>query len=172
MIDDVVRLMDHLSIQVADVFGYSMGGRIVFGLLSRYPERFDRGVLGGVGVRANRRTPVRAEIAPAMEATSATDVLDDLARGFRLFAERNGADPKALAALHKKGFWQLGRDDLAGIAQDVLIVVGENDNVVGSAEPIANAMPNARLITLSDRDHLTTVGDQRFKDAVVSFLSE
>jgi pimeloyl-ACP methyl ester carboxylesterase len=172
MIDDGVRLLDHLGIETADLFGYSMGSRISLGLLVNHGKRFDRCVLGGVGARANRRNPVRAPIAEAMEADSAADVEDSTARGFRIFAERTGADLKALAAIHARGFWQLTREDLSSISQEVLIVTGEQDNVVGSPEPIASAIPNSRTIVVPDRDHLTVVGDQRFKDAVVAFLNE
>jgi pimeloyl-ACP methyl ester carboxylesterase len=170
--EDVIRLMDHLGVERADLFGYSMGGRIALALITRHAERFDRVVLGGVGAGIQRREPVRAPITAAMQAGSSSEIGDPMARGFRIFAERTGADLKALAAVRMSGYWRLGREELAKIASPVLIVVGENDTVVGSAEPLAKAIPGAKLVFVPDRDHLTVVGDQRFKDAVVAFLSE
>ena len=39
MVDDVVRLMDHLKIQRAHVIGHSMGAMIAANVASRYPAR-------------------------------------------------------------------------------------------------------------------------------------
>jgi pimeloyl-ACP methyl ester carboxylesterase len=50
MTDDIVRLMDHLRIEQADVGGYSMGGGTALRALARHPQRFTAGVVGGVGV--------------------------------------------------------------------------------------------------------------------------
>src|SRR5271156_3478607 len=47
--DDVIRLMDHLGIKRTFIMGYSMGGRIVTGLLMSHPERLRAAVLGGIG---------------------------------------------------------------------------------------------------------------------------
>ena len=38
MPDDVIRLMDHLNIEKADLFGYSMGSRISTRLMTAHPE--------------------------------------------------------------------------------------------------------------------------------------
>src|SRR5262249_19090425 len=39
MVNDVVRLLDHLGIQKANVVGYSMGGSIALKMLETHPER-------------------------------------------------------------------------------------------------------------------------------------
>jgi pimeloyl-ACP methyl ester carboxylesterase len=39
MVDDVIRLLDHLDVERAHVVGYSLGGRIVFKLVADHPER-------------------------------------------------------------------------------------------------------------------------------------
>jgi pimeloyl-ACP methyl ester carboxylesterase len=169
MEDDVIRLMDHLKIQTADLFGYSMGGRISLGLLARYPRRFSRAILGGVGAGAMRRDSTG--IVQALLAHDATSVTDPVAKGYRNFAERTGADLKALAAV-RQGFRRLDLDALANVPFPVLIVVGENDAVVGDPHPLAKLIPTAQVMIVPDKDHLTVVADQRFKDAVVAFLSE
>ena len=51
MVEDVVRLMDHLNIQKARVAGYSMGGMIAMKLAVNHPDRVSRVVLGGMGWR-------------------------------------------------------------------------------------------------------------------------
>src|SRR5262249_16964753 len=47
MVNDIVRLMDHLGIARAHIFGYSMGGSIAIKMLTSYPERFLTAVIGG-----------------------------------------------------------------------------------------------------------------------------
>jgi pimeloyl-ACP methyl ester carboxylesterase len=49
MVEDVVRLMDHLHIAQARVVGYSMGGMITMKLLATHPDRVSSAVLGGMG---------------------------------------------------------------------------------------------------------------------------
>jgi pimeloyl-ACP methyl ester carboxylesterase len=49
MMQDVVRLLDHLKIQKAHVVGYSMGGMITMKLLTRHPDRVRSAILGGMG---------------------------------------------------------------------------------------------------------------------------
>ena len=44
---DIVRLLDHLRIQKADVVGYSLGTMVVATALARHPERFSSAVFGG-----------------------------------------------------------------------------------------------------------------------------
>jgi chorismate mutase len=47
MCEDIVRLLDHLHIQKAQVVGYSLGGFEVMKLLTLHPERVDSAVMCG-----------------------------------------------------------------------------------------------------------------------------
>ena len=49
MVEDVVRLMDHLNLPKAHVVGYSLGGMIALKLPTLHPERVSSAVLGGMG---------------------------------------------------------------------------------------------------------------------------
>jgi pimeloyl-ACP methyl ester carboxylesterase len=54
MVNDVIRLMDHLSIRKAHIAGYSMGVGIVAKLLTEHPERFLTAIIGAsAGFRAS-----------------------------------------------------------------------------------------------------------------------
>ena len=98
MEDDVVRLMEHLHIEQADLFGYSMGAAISLRLLLRHPERFTYVVLGGIGNVLARRGGGRPNVAEAMLAEDPSTITDPVAKGFRAFAQANKNDLKALAA--------------------------------------------------------------------------
>jgi pimeloyl-ACP methyl ester carboxylesterase len=172
MADDVVRLMDHLGVAKADLFGYSMGGAISIRAMLRHPERFRTVTLGGVGnLAAGRRG--RPGIAAALRAKDRSQVTGAVGRGFRQFAERVGNnDLEALAAMQSADRGTIDPAALQDNTLPVLIVVGEDDNIVGETDKLAAAINGARLITIPGKDHLTVVPDQRFKDAVVSFLQE
>src|SRR5262249_27434528 len=49
LIEDVVRLLDHLKIKKAHIVGYSMGGIIAGNFMAKYPDRVLSGTLGGMG---------------------------------------------------------------------------------------------------------------------------
>ncbi len=172
MSDDVIRLMDHLGIERADLFGYSMGGGISLRLLTRHPERFASVVLGGVGNVLARRPGGRANVPEALLAEDPSAITDPVAKGFRDFAEANKNDLKALAAHMQAPRAAVDLDALRRVSLPVLIVIGEGDVLVGSPKDLAAAIPGARLVTIPDRDHLTVVPDRRFKEAVVGFLKE
>ncbi len=170
--DDVLRLMDHLDIEKADLFGYSMGGRISTRLMTAHPERFHSVVLGGIGDVLAVRRAGRPQMAEAMLASDKSEVEDSIAKGFRILAETTGADLKALAASTQGTWTPLTAEDLRKVELPVLIVVGENDNIVGSADKLRASIPGAELLTIPDKDHMMVVPDQRFKDAVVRFLND
>ena len=49
LVDDVVRLLDHLGIEKAHVAGYSMGGFITLKAITRHPGRFHSGIICAAG---------------------------------------------------------------------------------------------------------------------------
>jgi pimeloyl-ACP methyl ester carboxylesterase len=49
MVEDVRRLMDHLSLEKVHLFGYSMGGFITMDFVGRHPERLLSACIGGAG---------------------------------------------------------------------------------------------------------------------------
>lgn len=169
---DVIGLMDNIGIERADLIGYSMGSRISLQLILAHPERFSSCILGGVGGVPNARGGGRPNVVEALLADDASAVSDPVGKGFRDFAERSGNDLKALAACMGAGRGVSEGARLGEIAMPVLIVNGEDDRTVGSPDPLANAIPGCKLIKVPGRDHLTVVGDQRFKDAAVAFLNE
>lgn len=170
MVDDVIRLMEHLGIEKADLFGYSMGAAISLRLLLSHPDRFESVVLGGIGNVLARRTEGRPNVVSALLTDDPATITDPLAKGFRLFAEANRNDLKALAAYEQAPRKALDHAKLARASVPVLIVNGETDALVGSPDELVAAIPGARLVKIPDRDHLTVVPDQRFKEVVVHFL--
>ena len=96
MAEDVRALLDHLSIDRADVMGYSMGARITAFLALQHPARVRSAILGGLGIKLVDGVGLPEEIAVALEAPSLDDVTDPLGRMFRAFADQTKSDlPRA-----------------------------------------------------------------------------
>jgi pimeloyl-ACP methyl ester carboxylesterase len=171
MAEDALRLFDHLGIGRADVMGYSMGARIATFLVLAHPERVRNLILAGTGINLVRGMVGTGPIARALEAPRIEDVTNDTARSFRAFAEKTGSDLAALAACLRGPREKIGPEDLARIAVPTLVATGSEDVIAGSGEALRNLIPGAQLLDIEGRDHMKAVGDPRFKQGVLDFLT-
>ena len=172
MAEDARRLLDHLGIARADVMGYSMGARIATFLLLRHQQRVRSAILAGVGINLVRGMVGSGPIAKALEAPRIEDVSNDTARSFRAFAEKTGSDLKALAACMRGPREKILPEDLARIRIPVLVATGSEDVIAGSGRDLASLIPGAQLLEIIGRDHMKAVGDARFRQGVLDFLTE
>ena len=173
MADDVIRMLDHLGIERSLLMGYSMGGAISLTLSVNHPKRFRAVVLGGVGTGLGGvTTPGRTEsIIKALLAADKSTITEPIPRQFREFAEANRNDLEALAACMGRPRPEANLDALKTIKIPVMIVIGTKDDLVGSADQLAAAIPGCKLVKIEGRDHLSTVGDKRYKEAVAQFFT-
>ncbi|MFW9865095.1 MAG: alpha/beta fold hydrolase [Candidatus Thorarchaeota archaeon] len=184
MTDDIVKLLDHLSIEKANFIGYSMGSSITFNLLLRKPELFKSAILGGFVLRfiSDEESP-RAEnqtsqIIEALKAKDKDNIKNPVALRFRLFAESTGANLEALSAVMKGGgperriFKSKSQMDeaLKKIRVPVMTVVGSDDFIPGDKTLIAQLVPDACHFQIQGKDHLTVVPDPKFHMVVKAFL--
>jgi len=167
---DVSALLDHLGLDEVDLVGYSMGARITAQVAMREP-RVRSIVLGGVGVGVVQgRGPAGAEgIAAALTAPDASSIADATARGFRRFAESTGADREALAAVMRAGMGE-GTQSIDTLSIPALVICGDKDELVGPPQALADLLSSAELVIVNG-DHLSAVGDPRFRNAIADFLS-
>jgi len=172
MAEDARRLLDHLQVDRADVMGYSMGARIGAFLALAHPGRVASLIFGGLGINMVRGVAGTGPVARALEAQSIDEVTNATARTFRAFAEQTGSDLKALAACIRSSRAPITAEDLARLGCPVLVVVGELDVIGGSAAALAELIPGARALQIEGRDHMKTVGDRAYKEAVVRFLED
>jgi pimeloyl-ACP methyl ester carboxylesterase len=171
---DILSLMDHLRVARADLIGYSMGGGIVLQLAMDHPERVRTVVVGGIADSLLPGSPdaeAPREIAAALEADDPAAIAGPMARLFRDFAEKGGGDLRALAAMMRGPGWPGHLEPLRPVACPVLIVTAGQDEIMAGAERLLRAIPHARLVTIPDRNHNTVVGDPRFKEAALQFLT-
>jgi pimeloyl-ACP methyl ester carboxylesterase len=149
-----------------DGVGFSLGARTLLQLAVRRPEQFRRLVVAGVG--ANLFQPERSSaIGQALRGDA--DPEDPVARYFAGLAAHPDADPEALVALSQAGGRPFTADELSMVSCPTLVVLGDQD-FAGPADPLVDALPDARLVTLPRTDHFATPKAFKFMDAVLDFL--
>ena len=166
MAADVRRLLDHLDISVAHYLGYSMGARIGVQAMFDFSVLLGRAVLGGIGWGgAFHEAP---EIARMLRGGASSS---PVAKSFYDFASsRPSNDLEALAAciLGPQPDSDPGR--LAAIANQVLVVVGDQDDIAVHADRLVESISTARLVTITGRNHMSAVPAKEFKEAALEFL--
>jgi len=169
--EDVRRLMDHLGLERADVMGFSMGAWITGHLAVRHPERLRSAIFGGLAMGMVEGLKGQETIAAALEAETDAEVTSPKARAYRAFGKQTGSDLKALAACMRGSRQPIPAGTLAGLEMPVLVAVGSRDEVAGSLDDFVALIPGAIGVTIPDKDHMASVGDKVFKQAVTDFLA-
>jgi pimeloyl-ACP methyl ester carboxylesterase len=173
MADDVVRLLDHLRLARTLLAGYSMGASVALNAAVRYGSRVRAMVIGGISSRTYK-VPPRAELERLVEVLNAEDPslhTDKAALWVRSFCERNGNDPKALAAFSMHRRPDVEQSHLAAIKAPVLVAAGTRDTIVQGVDELIRSLPDARLLTLEGRTHLDALADPHFRNAAAEFFA-
>ncbi|MGV3490256.1 MAG: alpha/beta fold hydrolase [Devosia sp.] len=171
MAEDARRLLEHLKIERAPVMGYSMGARITAFLMLNHPERVSVAIWGGMGINLVTGLEDSEAIIEGLTAESLEQVTGRTARQFRIFADHNKADRAALAACMVNSREPMGEADIRRIAAPVLVAVGSEDDMVGSAQDLAAMLPQGEAFIIERRDHMRATGDKQFKAAALDFLA-
>ena len=146
MAGDVTALMDHLGIERADIMGYSLGSRMTAWLARSQPERLRSAILGGIGIGLIKGGGPGENVAEALEASSLEDVTDPVGRTFRAFADQTRSDRRALVACLRGSRRLMTEQEVAEIKVPVLIAVGTEDVIAGSAQALGKIIPGAEVL--------------------------
>jgi pimeloyl-ACP methyl ester carboxylesterase len=172
MASDAAALLTYLGIERAHVMGYSMGARVSAFLALSHPDKVATLVFGGLGIGLVGGVGDWDPIADALLADDPAGIAHARGRMFRAFADQTRSDRRALAACIIGSRDELSEDEVSRIAQPTLIAVGTKDDIAGSAEDLAELMPNATAFPIEGRDHMLSVGDKTFKQRVLEFYAE
>ena len=149
-----------------DAIGFSAGAHVLLRLAADQPGTFRRLALLGIG----RGVLEPADPEPIVAAlTSEPDPENVSGMVFRRLADGLGNDRDALVAFLRRPQRPLTATDLARVAAQVLVVLGDQDPA-GPGDGLVAALPDARLVTLRGVDHFGTPADVRCMQAVLGFL--
>lgn len=172
---DVLRLSQMLELKKPDLIGFSLGARVVLSLLSSHPDAFLLGVLCGAGGRWLEPSSRDPNVLPqAFEAEDPATITDDMARRFRQFADAQGQDRLALAALARGLGARAERLDpaaLSGIRNEVFVAAGRSDELAGDPYPLAAALGRGKSAIIPGCGHMDCLVQPMFKGAVMDFLA-
>jgi pimeloyl-ACP methyl ester carboxylesterase len=173
MARDLAVMLEVVQATQIDLVGYSMGA-VVSLIFSSEHEQVRRLVVGGVGSGivecggVDRRAISNDSIIEALEVDDPSSLKDPGARAFRSLADALGSDRRALiaqaSAIHRSGI------ALQQISAPTLVLAGDEDPLAIRPEVLAQAIPDARLELVSG-DHMRAIGDPRFTQSIVDFLS-
>ncbi len=186
MVEDAVRLLDHLKIDKAHVAGYSMGATIALKLLVTHPERLRSVTLGGSGgIRAGgppRRFEPLAEsleqgkgfgplieaLTPAGKPRPTPEKIEEINRWLTA-----GNDLKALAAV-LRGMENLAVADepLKANRVPTLALIGALDPLKKGVDDLKGRLANLRVVVIDDADHMNAFARPEFITELQGFLAQ
>jgi pimeloyl-ACP methyl ester carboxylesterase len=151
LVEDVVRLLDHLQIPKAHIVGYSMGGIIAANFLARHPDRALSGTLGGMGWL---QTGGVAQLG---------------------FARIGKNDPHAKAhAVCGRSLAKLAltEKEIKAIRVPVAVIVGDKDNLIKKLyiDPLQQARKDWPVIEIKDGNHINCILKPQFREEIAAWL--
>ena len=171
MAGDILALMDQLEIERAHLLGFSMGSRLALSAALRAPKRFATLTIGGIGEKLfEPRTIAGNPMADAMEAADPESIKEPMLKSFRQFADDQGEDRLALAALTRAKDEPFSKEELAKLDVPVLVIAGARDELAGDPQPLADVFSDGRAVRVPGVDHFSIIGHALFKASVFDFL--
>jgi pimeloyl-ACP methyl ester carboxylesterase len=168
-VDLTERVLAALPSEPVDAIGFSLGAHTLLTIACAQPHRFRRLVLAGIGATLfDDDTTATDRIIAALEGHAPPD--DNIARLFSNYAHDPGNDVLALTAVMKRRRGAtVTPSALASATCPTLVIIGDRD-FAGPGAPLADALPDARLVTLRNVDHFATPESFGFIDAALEFI--
>lgn len=149
MVEDVVRLMDHLHVAKAQVVGYSMGGMITMKFIAMHPERVSAAVLGGMGWH---------------KADAPMNKFWELVNG-------QGRFNVPVACLHGFPALAVSETEIKAARVPVIMIVGDRDPCRRwYVEPLRAIRPDWPVHIIADAGHLNCIMKTDFKSQLDAAL--
>jgi pimeloyl-ACP methyl ester carboxylesterase len=153
LVEDVVRLLDHLKIKKAHIVGYSMGGIIAGKFMAKHPDRVLSGTLGGMGWLQS----------------------GSIAQGVFAQIGKNDPNAKALAICGRSlARLALTEDEIKSIRVPVTVLIGDKDDLVNKlyVEPLQKVRKDWPVVEIKNGDHLTCILRPQFRDEIAAWIKK
>jgi pimeloyl-ACP methyl ester carboxylesterase len=165
---DGLALIAHLGLADYDLGGYSLGARTVVRMVVKgaAPRRL---IISGMGLQGLHSPGPRAEHFKAILTGLGTHERGSPEWMAEAFLKTTGGDPGALLPL-LDSFVDTPEAGIAAIATPALVLSGEEDHDNGSAEALANLLPNGEYQTVPG-GHMSAVIKPELGRAIADFLA-
>jgi pimeloyl-ACP methyl ester carboxylesterase len=153
LVEDVVRLLDHLKIKKAHIVGYSMGGIIAGNFIAKHPDRVLSGTLGGMGWLQ------KGGVAQW---------------GFAQIG-KNDRNAKALAVCGRSlARLALTEKEIKAIRVPVTVLVGDKDDLIKKlyVDPLQKVRKDWPVVEIKDANHLTCILKRPFREEIAAWLKK
>jgi pimeloyl-ACP methyl ester carboxylesterase len=183
MVNDVVRLLDHLKIRKANVVGYSMGGSIALKLLETHPDRLLSLTSGASqGFRASddawdslfvKKLVAGEPLSQAMIETAPAGAPVPSPQQRAMMAQMDSLqDSRALGAqrMGNPGLY-VDYAKLKKIRVPVLLMVGERDKPERFDE-LRTTLPNDTFVVIPGAGHGSATDSPEFVKTLSAFLAK
>jgi pimeloyl-ACP methyl ester carboxylesterase len=170
---DVVGLLTHLGISMADFFGESYGANVAALIAVRYPELVRRVVTCGAtfGPPQNALNPETTHFdhPPTAEARN----IEFQRENYKKVAPDPDYWPRIFDKVGSIQWGGFSREELASIKAPILIIVGDHDFVrVEHAVETYKVIPNAELAVIPSASHFVLYSEQERVVPVVKHFLE
>jgi pimeloyl-ACP methyl ester carboxylesterase len=186
VVEDIVRLLDHLKIKKAHVVGYSMGAYIALKLITTHPDRVLSATLGGGGWAKRLEADFRDALAQSLEQGKGIGPLllrlnppgrpkpteEQIKIVSTLVMAVN--DVKALVALTRglNDVFTIPEADLKRCKVPTLCLVGELDPLKQAADDLKGHLSDLKIVVIPGADHMNAFWRPQFLPALKRFLAE
>jgi pimeloyl-ACP methyl ester carboxylesterase len=151
LVEDVVRLLDHLKIKKAHIVGYSMGGIITGNFIAKHPDRVLSGTLGGMGW--------------LKKGSVAEWAYERIGKG-QANAKAVTVCGRSLAKL------ALTEKEIKSIRVPVTVLIGDQDNLVKKlyVGPLQKVRKDWPVVAIKDANHFTCILKPQFQKEIAAWL--
>ena len=154
---DVVAVLDSLGADRAAVWGASMGGRVGFHLMARFPDRVAALIAGGAHACAVETDPAELERETTLLRERGTAPFADAMEPGWMRRVALRADGHALAAQALSDAAEQGMPPELGSAPvPVLLLAGEQDPRLGLIQATCGRLSRAQIVVLPGCGHFDT----------------
>jgi pimeloyl-ACP methyl ester carboxylesterase len=182
MVDDLLRLLDHLGIAQAVFVGYSMGAEISLRMAVENPTRVRALIAGGSAWSGEHDVANYLRMGDALRSSGSfgpmladawpegqTPSAEDIAAVDSLLA---GNDVAALAKIANAmpEIINLTEAEVASIAVPTLAITGALDPERSNHERMQGVVQDLTLVVIEGADHMAALGHPEFQEAISKFV--
>lgn len=154
--------------EVIDAAGFSLGGKLLIQLAARFPRRFRRLVVLGVGDNIFR--PENGELISRILLGASQEPVPAVLASTIEEARSSGNDLRALAAVICRPSTVPTPADLTSITADVLLITGSDDRIAEATDTLESVIPSCQTVSIESADHSELLASPAAQRTAAHFL--